>query len=390
MKKGTILYVGNFELPDKGASANRVVSNGKIFESLGYQVVYLGVSKGLEEKKIHLLDKASTMYEEPYPRGSKEWLLHMCSTKHIQEMVSIYEDTCMIILYNVPFALLCNVKRIFKKRDIKVVYDCTEWTGVTDGSFVKRLVKRMDEYFIRNHIGRVADGLIVISKMMEQQYKKKDTLIRIPPLVNIDDAIWHQTPYEKTAKYEFCFAGMLDGKKDSLNKIVEAFSQLPSSQAMLRIIGVDEPEFLTYYPELRDALEKCNNQILFMGRLSHKETIRYVLGCDCYIFIRQSDRRNNAGFPTKFAECYTCGMPIIATDISDLLDYMRETDGWLLSAISADDIRLAMHNELENCRLFLNDKKEQQKGVIKRTLRQDFHYMTYKEACRLWLDKMGC
>ena len=44
MKKGTILYVGNFELPDKGASANRVVNNGKLFKSLGYEVAFFGVN----------------------------------------------------------------------------------------------------------------------------------------------------------------------------------------------------------------------------------------------------------------------------------------------------------------------------------------------------------
>jgi len=42
---GTIIYVGNFELPDKGASANRVVSNGRIFEKIGYRTVFLGVRK---------------------------------------------------------------------------------------------------------------------------------------------------------------------------------------------------------------------------------------------------------------------------------------------------------------------------------------------------------
>ena len=30
MEKGTILYIGGFELPDKNAAAHRVLSNGKI------------------------------------------------------------------------------------------------------------------------------------------------------------------------------------------------------------------------------------------------------------------------------------------------------------------------------------------------------------------------
>ena len=30
MEKGTVIYVGNFELPDKNAAAHRVMNNGKI------------------------------------------------------------------------------------------------------------------------------------------------------------------------------------------------------------------------------------------------------------------------------------------------------------------------------------------------------------------------
>ena len=36
MSKGTIIYYGGFTLPDKSAAANRVVSNGKIFLTVGF------------------------------------------------------------------------------------------------------------------------------------------------------------------------------------------------------------------------------------------------------------------------------------------------------------------------------------------------------------------
>ena len=128
MKKGTILYVGNFVLPDKGASANRVVSNGKIFTKLGYTVAYLGITKAERFQRIRPLDKERHMYEESYPQGSKEWFLHMWSTKNIEAIKERYPDLCMVILYNAPFLLLQRVKRLYKNTGIKVVYDCTEWT----------------------------------------------------------------------------------------------------------------------------------------------------------------------------------------------------------------------------------------------------------------------
>ena len=379
MKKGTILYVGNFELPDRGASANRVVSNGKIFGKLGYTVAYLGVKKTERFSGIRPLDKERHMYEEAYPQGSKEWFLHMWSTQHIQAMQEIYPDLCMVILYNMPYLLLQRVKALYKNTNIKVVYDCTEWTGVTEGSLPKRIVKRMDESAIRNRIHHVADGLIVISKRMEAQYAACRKMILLPPLVDLGDPIWHQTMEKKEDCFEFCFAGMLDGNKESLDSIVEAFGQIQKEKTCLRVIGVTKEEFCTYYPQMKDTVQSLKESIIFMGRLSHRETIQYVLYCDSYIFIRQSDRRNNAGFPTKFAESYSCGCDIITTDISDLKDYIQdETKGQMLNTTSSEEVKAAMLKALQN-----KDKSKEKK------LDDTFHYANYVEKVGNWMELMG-
>ncbi len=57
MSKGTILYVGGFELPDKNAAAHRVLSNGKIFRELGYNVVFIDVDKSLQYESDILTTK---------------------------------------------------------------------------------------------------------------------------------------------------------------------------------------------------------------------------------------------------------------------------------------------------------------------------------------------
>lgn len=374
--KGTILYVGNFELPDKGASANRVVSNGKIFNKLGYRVAFLGVNKQTDFEGVQVFDAEKHMYEEAYPRGNKAWLMHMCSIKNIQIVVDKYDDVCMIILYNVPFVLLKRVKSVFRKTGIKVVYDCTEWTGVTEGSFIKKTVKRLDEYLIRNKIADVADGLIVISKMMEKAYKKCKNMILLPPLIDITDEIWHQPKERESDDFEFCFAGMLDGNKESLDSIVEAFCNFDAANSVLRIIGVTEEEFCRNYPDSKELLKQKKAKIDFMGRLSHKETIKYVSNCDCYIFIRQSDTRNNAGFPTKFAEAFSSGVPIITTDISDIKHYFKG-QGTVIDTVSVNEIQKAMAKEVNRTN-----------KCIERKHNKTFHYESYEDVCGEWLEKI--
>lgn len=375
MHKGTILYVGNFVLPDKGASANRVVSNAKLFNQSGYQTVLLGVTKDSTCTGISVLESDSglLMYERPYPASTKKWLEHMVSVDYLRQMLRLHGDIVLVILYNMPYSAVKAARKFCEKRNIRVSYDCTEWTGVTDGNAVKRFIKKRDERLIREKLPKVTDGLIVISKLMEHRYSQCHNMIKLPPLVDIENSIWHQQP-EPHEGFEFCFAGMLDGQKDRLDMIVNAFAQVCDAHTRLRIIGVEADEFKNAYPGAAGALSRCKGNIVFMGIKDHAETVRYMLGCDCYVFIRQPDLRNNAGFPTKFAEAVTCGVPLITTDVSDIAAYQNDSI-WLLDAANEDSMTQVM-------REILNAAPQ------KTAVRDDFDYRKYTNNAALWLNSV--
>ena len=370
MAKGAVLYVGNFELPDKGASANRVVSNAKLFNSIGYQTVLLGVSKDKACTDIRPLqnDFGLMMYERPYPVSMKMWIGHMYSAEYIEQILRFHGDIVLVILYNMPFSALKAAKKACKGRNIKVAYDCTEWANVTDGNAVKRFVKKRDEKLIRNQLAAAADGLIVISSTMERQYQGCKAMIKLPPLVDVEDKIWHQQP-EPHEGYEFCFAGMLDGQKDSLDVIVKAFAKVCDEQTKLRIIGVTKDEFMSVYPDAAEELNICGDNIIFMGMQSHFDTIRYVLGCDCYIFIRPADTRNNAGFPTKFAEAITCGVPMIASRVSDVAAFANDNTIFF-DSLDEHKIAEAMKQIKEQCE--------------SKAINKTFDYRNYQNKLSLW------
>ena len=370
MTKGTVLYIGNFELPDKGASANRVVSNAKLFNSIGYQTVLLGVSKDKACTEIRPLknDCGLMMYERSYPVSMKMWIGHMYSAEYINKMIKLHEDIVLMILYNMPFSALKAAKKACKGKNIRVAYDCTEWADVTDGNAVKRFVKKHDEKLIRTKLADAADGLIVISSMMERQYQGCKSMVKLPPLVDVEDKIWRQQPAPHE-DFEFCFAGMLDGQKDSLDVIIKAFAKVCDEHTKLRIIGVTKDEFKSVYPDAAEELNKCGDNIIFMGMQSHFDTIRYVLGCDCYIFIRPADTRNNAGFPTKFAEATTCGVPMIASKVSDVAAFVHDNT-ILIDSLDEHKIAEAMKQI----------KEQSESKVINKT----FDYRNYQDRLSQW------
>ena len=129
-------------------------------------------------------------------------------------------------------------KKACKGTNIKVAYDCTEWADVTDGNAVKRFVKKHDEKLIRTKLADAADGLIVISSMMERQYQGCKAMVKLPPLVDIEDSIWHQQP-EQHEGFEFCFAGQLDGLKESLDLVVKSFLSNAMNNDTLSVVLAD-------------------------------------------------------------------------------------------------------------------------------------------------------
>lgn len=369
MCKGTIIYMGNFELPDKNAAAHRVINNGKIFKKLGYRVSYLGTVRDEHFSGVRQSDYDADIYEEAYPCGIKQWVNHIFDVTNIAAVADNYNDTCLIITYNVPFATFKAVKKYFKRKNIKVAYDCTEWNSFAEGALPKRLYKKYDEKQIRNKLSKYCEDIIVISKLMESKYKGVN-LLRLPPLVDTDEAIWQQEKYINEGIFEFCFAGTTSNK-EKLEVIVSAFAKLSDPNLRLRIIGTEKEQYINEFP-IHNTLLENESKIIFMGRLSHEETVKYILSCNCYIFIREASRRNEPGFPTKFAEAFTSGASIISTDVSDIKDFADER---VLLLDSTDET--AVYAVMKNaCDKFSDDY----------SLRNDFDYRNYLSESEKWLE----
>lgn len=370
MNPGTIIYAGNFALPDRNAAANRVVNNGKLFRALGYNTVFLGADRespyfeGIQKREY---DFGFDMYEQAYPRTTRQWAREIFNVDNISALVNAYPDTRAVLLYNTQLATLLQTKKAIAGTGVRVLYDCTEWNGRTEGAFPKRAVKRLDSIWIERRLQAHADGIICVSTKMEQHYKGKVPVLRLPPLVNTEDPIWRQTPAE-TPEFTFCYAGS-PSDKDRIDLLIEAFAPFKET-AGLTVIGLTQEEFSACYPHI------STYGVCFTGRLTHAETVRHILGCGCFVFLRERSRRNNAGFPTKFAEASTCGGNVITTDVSDIALYADPRTA-VLPDVSAGGLQNAMRDAMRDV-------------PASRALRSTFDYRRYTDETRLWLERIPC
>lgn len=337
MSKGTIIYMGGFELPDKNAAAIRVLCNGKILKQAGYNVVFIGIDKNLAYDNYVLKMKVGIQgfdsWSIPYPSSNRQWIDYMCSIKSFLTIVKEYPDLKAVICYDFQAPALIKIKKYCNKKKIKIISDCAEWYGRNEGTIIFKFLKWVDTTLRMMVINKRVDGLIVVSKFLNAYYAKKKTIV-IPTLVdggercelNLCD---HEQKVLVYAGVPFRKGKQLKNRelaKDRLDEAIFLLYQLYKRGVKFRfnIFGLTKEDYLIVLPNDKDMIDEMKDSIVFHGFVDNTEIKRNIQLADFSILLRDKNRMTMAGFPTKFTESIINGTPVITTRTSDLEDYLIE------------------------------------------------------------------
>lgn len=164
-----ILYIGQFELPDKNAAAQRVLGVAKSMRECGVTVVLCGVSKD-HDRLIQCSDiQHFDAYSRKYPISVLDWIKYMWDIREYVELSAKYDINC-IIGYNLPSILSLRVKGYCSRNGIKCMADITEWYDSRSREWPLNIIKSIDECCRMRVVNKHMDGLIVISKALEEYY----------------------------------------------------------------------------------------------------------------------------------------------------------------------------------------------------------------------------
>jgi hypothetical protein len=327
--KGKILYVGGFELPDRNAAAHRVLNNAKIFRLLNFQVVFCGIDKSIvsfsnEPKDVDGFES----YPIPYPSSLRSWIRQMIDIKQYLMILKKYENIKLVIAYNLHAFPLSKLLRYCHKHHIKVAVDCTEWYQNKISFNPIKFVKYIDTVLCMKRYQKKCDGMIAISRYLEEYYKKYiSNIIVVPPLVDLEDRKYQNlSEKEKTDKIRFVYCGSPAVTKEALGNVVACFNNLEKDNFIFRIVGITQEQFVKMY-----GVTPKETKIFFEGRISHTEALNIVRQSEYAIIIRPKNRVTQAGFPTKFVEAISCGTAVIANDTSDLKLFLKdEKNGYIV------------------------------------------------------------
>lgn len=388
MSKGTIIYLGGFELPDKNAAAHRVLSNGKILRELGYNVVYIDVDKSLDFDVAVLGTKKFVQGFEcwslPYPKSKKEWFQYLGSIDSFKKVSEQYTDVKIVIVYNYQAMALMKLKKECQDNNMKIISDCTEWYSTKGTNLTFKIIKGVDSFMRMRVIQKRLDGIIVISNFLENYYSKCKNVIKIPPLVDLTEEKWNKLGLEKhNGKINLVYSGSPGINKDMMNCLIEIlFKSKDISNYKLNIIGLSKKQYIDGYKNHEQLLDCLGNKIQFHGRLTHNESIQFLKKSDFSIFIREKSRLTKAGFPTKYVESISCGIPVITTNNGDLNDYIIEGEnGFFIDGNSTERTKKVLEE-------LLNYNQESIKEMkTKCDSSKIFHYENFIQIVEKFIKK---
>jgi glycosyltransferase involved in cell wall biosynthesis len=181
-----------------------------------------------------------------------------------------------------------------------------------------------------NWLNHKMDGLICVSSFLSYFYNKTTNII-VPPLVDLNEDKWNIIADKNRENiFKLVYFGSPGYHKDKINKVLDFFINTKNNKLILTIIGISIDDYLKFYPEHKLFIRELKN-VNFIKRLSHQDTLKEVKNSDFSLIIRENKRVNNAGFPTKFVESFTLGVPCISTKISDIgLYLLHEKNGIII------------------------------------------------------------
>ena len=389
----TFYYCGAFRFPKYDAAAARVLNNAHILQELGHTVKFISWGGKYDEKDlcadgIYRVDGMEyCITNEIDAKGGLFNKMMQVFTRGKKTLELLNEATCkpdVIIMYNADFFWTRTMINYCKKNDIKLINDITEWYDSNELHIYERPFNILNMKFLQKKVR----NKIVISSFLKDFYQDSNNIL-LPPLCNQKDEKWNKTIENELIKpfngITLIYAGT-PAKKDLVHVAINVVNRLANEHYDIRflILGITKEMYLNRYSSQLDSSELHNN-IIFLGRVSQELVPAYYKKADFMILLRESTRKNNAGFPTKVAESISAGVPVITNESSDLPLYIESgKNGFLLKDIST----LAIYDFFKNKLLCL---QREDINTMKRCVQDSkkvFDFHTYKDAMSSFLSKL--
>lgn len=387
-----IIYLGCFRLPNYDAAAPRVLNNARAMQLCGHVVSF--ISWGGKYNEEHLCEDSKyridgmeyVITDELDPKGSlvsKMMQMIHRGDKTVSILKSMEVKPDLILMYNADYGWTKRMMKFCKQHNIKLANDITEWYDDNELHFWDIL----PYHYNMTRLQRMVKNKICISTYLDKYYSESNNLL-LPPLCDHSEAKWSATIKDDRIKpfdgITLIYAGN-PAKKDCVHTVINVVNKMAHDGKSVRfmILGTTRESYLERYADLLESKDLHEN-ILFLGRVSQNLIPAYYKKADFMVLLRETTRKNMAGFPTKFAESMSAGVPVIANATSDLGSYIiNGNTGFIVEDEKAASLEKTLTNVLSLSRQQIDSMKQSTKAC-----NDAFSYACRKAEMNLFLEKL--
>lgn len=380
------LYVGAFRLPNLDAAAPRVITIGKMLRDSGHEVKYISWGGEYDKNSMsqgkyyvdgfeYVISDELKIIRNPLKRFS-QWVRR---GRNSLAMIKNRDDYDAIIAYQPSLYFIEQLKKLCRKKGKKLIVDITEWYDNKELRFIDRPL----QYYNMTVALKGVRNKILISSHLDYYYQGTNNVI-IPATCDLEDAKWKESNAVRFSDFNgisLIYAGT-PTLKDKLYVAVQAVTRLIQEGEKIRfyIFGVTKGQYLKGRPG------EIPEEIIFMGRVNQNDIPGYYQQSDFMLLLRDRTRKNMMGFPTKFAEAVTSGIPIISNNTSDLPKYLKHgVNGFLIEEPTEECLYEFMKGVV--CKLSTSELNKLK--ATSRSLKAQLDYRAFEKSLDNFIKKLS-
>lgn len=297
-------------------------------------------------------------YKSRYKRWSTLSALYKKASEIHPDIIHCHEPDSLLVSY------------LLKKKlaNIKVIYDCHEFHPYSFPEnypyLIRNLAKKIIEKF-ENFLSSRVDSIITVNQRLANKFRKyNESVIELPNYPPLDTVAENRERRElfSSPEIRLVYAGGLS-KDRGIFRMLKVIREIKKNYP-IKLMLIGKFDSIAQKKRFFSDVDKyqLNNNINYIGYLSHKQTILNLMKADIGLFLASGKDRYKWSEPIKYFEYSAVGLPVIMSDFPATRALVEKNkNGILVPGDSVEDaaksVTFLIENKKEAKRMGENGRK---------------------------------
>ena len=206
-------------------------------------------------------------------------------------------------------------------------------------------------YFENTYINKL-DGFVLMTKTLFAHYSafhKHPQLLHLPMTVDLDRFDKKIAVPNNFEQPYIAFVGVMNNAKDGVNILIEAFVKIHEQFPEHKVYLIGGWNYDTPHHQKLIKANGLQDKVFWKGEFPRDEIPAIIKNAVLLALPRPDSKQAQGGFPTKLGEYLATGVPVCATTVGEIPDYLTDNKSvFFAKPSSVDSFADAMGKALSN------------------------------------------